>query len=26
VARLVDDPAPIVSDAARWALGRLDGE
>jgi epoxyqueuosine reductase len=26
VARLVDDPAPVVSDAARWALGRLDSE
>jgi epoxyqueuosine reductase len=26
VARLVDDPAPTVSDAARWALARLDGE
>jgi epoxyqueuosine reductase len=26
VARLVDDPAEIVSDAARWALARLDGE
>jgi epoxyqueuosine reductase len=26
VARLADDPAPSVSDAARWALARLDGE
>jgi epoxyqueuosine reductase len=25
VAKLVDDPAPVVSDAARWALERLDG-
>ena len=23
---LTDDPAPSVRDAARWALGRLDGE
>jgi epoxyqueuosine reductase len=25
VAKLVDDPAPTVTDAARWALARLDG-
>jgi epoxyqueuosine reductase len=25
VAKLVDDPAAVVSDAARWALARLDG-
>jgi epoxyqueuosine reductase len=26
VARLTDDPAPSVSEAARWALDRLDGD